>query len=288
VAQATRSKPGSKNVDVHVRTDEGPRGAPAVVLLHGQPGSATDWSFVAHELVPPGGFGPGPRLRVITVDRPGYGTCRQPVTDWAGNARALVSLLDRLDIEKAFVGGWSWAGGIGLRAAIDTPDRIAGLVLVGSVGHRAALSLFDYVLAAPPLVTGIPLVLGRIAPSGARLARLLGLPRRESDITRYLVDEARLRPTSRAWFSFSAEQRFLVHDTPALSAALWRVRVPVRVVHGWDDQVVPLRAAGALVSSLPDASLEVADGGHLLPLDHPRLVAEAIRGLVEERLSVSQ
>jgi pimeloyl-ACP methyl ester carboxylesterase len=63
------------------------------VLLHGQPGSADDWQQVAARLPA--------QLRVVTVDRPGYGSNPQSAGGFGANARALLDLLDSRDIRQA-------------------------------------------------------------------------------------------------------------------------------------------------------------------------------------------
>ena len=66
-----------------------------VVLLHGQPGSASDWQLVADRL-------PG-TLDVVALDRPGYGTSQQPAGGFGyGAARSWPSSM------RAASGGPSW------------------------------------------------------------------------------------------------------------------------------------------------------------------------------------
>jgi pimeloyl-ACP methyl ester carboxylesterase len=268
---------------MYARYDEGQRSAPTVVLLHGQPGSASDWSRVVHDLVPPPLAVPGvDQLRVIAVDRPGYGASTGPATDWAGNSRALRDLLDKLQVGRAVVVGWSWAGGVALRFALDESDRVAGLVLVGSVGHTAALSPIDYLLAAPVVNGGTPFVMGRLAPAVAKAFRRIGPRKLEAEVAHYVIAETRMTPATAAWTSFAYEQRAMIRESRSLEAALPQIKVSARVLHGWDDQIVPFRAAGALAAALPDARLEVVHGGHLLPLDSPGVVARVIREAVRE------
>jgi pimeloyl-ACP methyl ester carboxylesterase len=267
---------------MYPRHDEGPSDGPAVVLLHGQPGSASDWARVTRELGPREGTPTGDGLRVIAVDRPGYGASTGAARDWAGNSQALGELLDAEGITRAIVVGWSWAGGVALRAALDDPDRIAGLVLIGSVGHSAALSALDYLLAAPVVSEGTPFVMGRLAPSIARAMRRVGLSKLDDETRHYVAAEARLTPATSAWVSFATEQRSMLRETPSMEAALPQIKQPVRILHGWDDPIVPFKAAGALATALPNATLEVVRGGHLLPLDSPAVVARVIREAVRE------
>src|SRR5207253_1338960 len=116
---------------------------PAVVLIHGQPGSGADWSRVVERLQDD--------FRVVTPDRPGYGDTGGPAGGMVDNADAIVSLLDRLDIEAATVVGHSWGGGVALLLAHRHPDRVRGLVLVASIGPLFRPSPLDRLLALPAL-----------------------------------------------------------------------------------------------------------------------------------------
>lgn len=120
---------------------------PAVVLLHGQPGSRGDWAAVARRLEPD--------HLVVVPDRPGYGDTGGRARGFRANAAAVVVLLDRLGIERATVVGYSWAGGAAIALAAEAPERLAGLVLVSSVCPGYTLSRLDRMLAVPPIGTAV-------------------------------------------------------------------------------------------------------------------------------------
>jgi haloalkane dehalogenase len=114
--------------------DEGD-GAP-VVFLHGEP----TWSFLWRKVIPPvrdAGF------RCIAPDLPGFGRSDKPVEiDWYSYDRhvdAVAPLLDELDLREATVVVHDWGGPIGLRLAVDHPDRIARIVVLDTglfTGHQ--------------------------------------------------------------------------------------------------------------------------------------------------------
>jgi pimeloyl-ACP methyl ester carboxylesterase len=241
---------------------------PAVVLLHGQPGVAANWWRVAPLLAG--------RWRVLTPDRLGYGRTGGPAGDFAANARSVTDLLDRHGIEAAVVVGHSWAGAIGLRLALEFPDRLDGLVLVSSVAPGAALGRLDRLLARRPVgdltamaTLGVPVRALRLDPAQRFVRRAL----REGAWDAL----AHSTPGPGAWRSFAAEQRTFVQQIGMLTDRLPLIETPTVVVAGTADYVVGPGAAGLLVTAIPNARLHrVEGGGHLLPWDHPGDVADAI------------
>jgi haloalkane dehalogenase len=105
--------------------DEG-EGRP-VLFLHGEP----TWSFLWRKVIPPvrdAGY------RCIAPDLPGFGRSDKPVDfDWYSYDRhvsAVAPLLDELDLRDATVVVHDWGGPIGLRLAVDHPDRITRIVVL--------------------------------------------------------------------------------------------------------------------------------------------------------------
>ena len=248
---------------------------PAVALLHGQPGSADSWARVVPLLV--GDF------RLVVPDRPGYGRTGGDATGFAGNARALVDLMDRRDIDRAVVVGHSWGGGAALAAAARYPDRVAGLVLVASVAPGEPIGWGDRLLAAP--VAGATLAFVTIGATGRVLASprvqaLAGrrLPRPALDAVRQLTRLTGADSGTRVWRSFVVEQRALLGELDGLAPRLASMTLPVAVLNGSVDRVVPPSVGALLSKSIPGATHTLLPGAHhLLPFDHPADIARAVR-----------
>lgn len=108
--------------------DEGPRDAAPVVLFHGEP----TWSFLYRKMLP-GLLEAG--HRVVVPDMAGFGRSDKP-TDLAwytyDRHTALMTelLVERLDVRDATFVVQDWGGPVGLRIAVEHPDRIAGLVIL--------------------------------------------------------------------------------------------------------------------------------------------------------------
>ena len=255
--------------------DEG--AGPAVVLLHGQPGSGASWRPVVDLL--------RDDHRVLAPDRPGYGGNRAPATGFPGNARAVVALMEEAGASPAVVVGHSWGGGVAIAMARDHPDAVRGLVLVGSVGVPGSISWVDAMLAAPVMgeaMTAVGMaVMGTVLPWVRR--RVSGLPGRWASWCRTTLPDQSVaggigEALGRARRSFVVEQRALVDQLEDLAASLAGLDLPVAVLAGSADVVVPPAAAVALAHAIPGASLEMIDGiGHFVPRDAPAAVADAVR-----------
>ena len=240
-----------------------------VVLLHGQPGSPLEWQAVVPLL--------REDRRVLVPTRPGYAGDPGEATNWAGNAAALLDLLDDIGIERALVVGYSWAGGAAIEAAIRAPARVAGLVLVSSVGDRRAVNWVDSLLANAMLVRIFAPLLGRYAPMLAGFAaRSAGSRLRPQGVA---VLRAAMLEMGRnhGWMAAAVEQRALLRDADCLAGRLGRVSVPTVVVAGRRDTNVPFKASRGLAAAIPGARLRALKrAGHLLPLEAPEQIAAAV------------
>src|SRR5829696_6790235 len=115
-------------VRVHYQ-EAGPAPAPALVLIHGFASSTLVWSKVFLKLAEAG-------FRVIALDLLGYGYSAKPRNGQytiAGQAKLLTRLLDRLGIPRAIFIGSSYGGAVAATCALDCPDRVEKLILVGTV-----------------------------------------------------------------------------------------------------------------------------------------------------------
>jgi haloalkane dehalogenase len=137
--------------------DEGD--GPPVIFFHGEP----TWSFLWRKVIPPvrdAGF------RCIAPDLPGFGRSDKPIDfDWYSYDRhtaMLAPLLEELDLRDATVVVHDWGGPIGLRLAVEHPDRIARIVITDTglfTGHQrmseAWIKFRDFVERTEDLPVGL-------------------------------------------------------------------------------------------------------------------------------------
>ena len=105
--------------------DEGPRDAPPVLMLHGEP----SWSYLYRKMIP---VITGAGLRAVAPDLVGFGRSDKPVArddytyqrhvDW------MSAVLDALGLRDATHVGQDWGGLIGLRLVAEQPDRFSRVV----------------------------------------------------------------------------------------------------------------------------------------------------------------
>jgi pimeloyl-ACP methyl ester carboxylesterase len=195
-------------------------------------------------------------LQAVAIDRPGYGSSPRAAAGFAGNARAVVDVLDARSISQAVLVGHSYGGGVALSAASLAPDRVEALVLLASVGP-GCLNAADRLMAAPGTGPLCAMIAAALTP---------WIPRGEH------------RPL---WRTFLTEQRALVREVDQLTSVLPRIRVPVLLLADPRDIVVPVATARRLEEALPEARLQLVRGsGHGLPRRAPGRVANAIAGFL--------
>lgn len=113
--------------------------APTMLLLHGFTGSGRNWEELASKLR---------GWQIVAPDLPGHGGTEAPAGAMPVVAKDLVSLLDALSIDQALVIGYSMGGRLALHLAVEAPERVRGLVVIGATPGLADAEARDARLAA--------------------------------------------------------------------------------------------------------------------------------------------
>jgi len=245
--------------------------APVIVFVHGW--ACSTYSF-RHNLVPVAEAG----FRVVAVELKGHGQSDKPLDiggyTMAAMGRHLVDVLDALGVERAVLVAHSMGGAVAVKAALEVPERVRGLVLLAPVGF-GTIDLMGLVRLATPDVVAplLPYLVPRAAVAVAlRLA--YGSHGRASarDVDEYWA--------ATRWPSFVRAMRLLLHAfewAPGRAEELQRLRARALVLFGTRDRFVRPRSAEKYVACAPDARLSlVADAGHVLPEEVPAVVNRAI------------
>jgi pimeloyl-ACP methyl ester carboxylesterase len=256
--------------DLHL-TDEGPRRAPAVVLVHGFASWAFSWRAQRRALAAAG-------YRVVAVDQLGYGASERvaaPVYDTRTQAETLLAALDVLELGAAHVVGHSFGGRLAMQLALLAPERVRSLVLICPEAFAETRPPVAAVVAAP--LAGPALAYYSLAP----LLVPAGL-RALSGSDGWLTPEAaegyvaplRVRGSvaSQVWQARSPKDGAL-----PVPRHLGDVRQPTLLLWGARDTVFPPEDGRRLAGLLPEAQLRVLEGvGHLPHEERSADVSEAI------------
>jgi len=232
-----------------------------VLLVHGYGGDRNSWLFLQEPLAA--------RYRVYAVDLPGHGTSSKDVGDGSVGALAdaLLGVLDAIGAERAHLVGHSLGAAAAAAAAARDPRRISSLTLIAPVGFG-------------PQINAAYLRGFADAQARRELKPVVGqLFADESLVTRQLVDDLlaykRLDGVDAALHTLLGT--LLDGDTQRIDSAAALTAaggaVPVTVVWGRADRIIPAAQAGAVA----DAARHLIDGaGHMPHMERPAEVQAAI------------
>ncbi len=254
---------------------------PPVVLVHGL--GATKASFL------PTVAALAPHHRVIAIDLPGFGDSVKPVAaayDAPFFARAVVALLDALDLPRAAVAGNSMGGRVAIELGLAHPERVTRLVLLAP----SLAWLRDRPWA--PLLRLVPPQLGLLQPAPRALLEAIARRALPADVDAWTaagVDEflrSYLDPRGRAAFYAAARRIYLEepHGPDGFWTRLPALAVPSLFVWGRHDPLVPLAFARYVRDALPAAEHLELHCGHVPQLERPQATHDAaVRFLARER-----
>lgn len=270
--------------DLTVYTEQMGDGEPAIILLHGYGASVYSWRGVMPALAEYG--------TVIAYDRPAFGFTERPLpAEWEGKANPysgssqpelLVGLMDELGIEQAILVGHSAGGRAAVLTALTYPERVSALVLVDPAVYGEMSPGWMQVLSGIPQFDRVaPFLVRSIQDKGVEIIyRAWHDPALVTDevVTAY-KQPLKLASWDRALWEYSK-----VAGDVVVGNRLDELEMPVLVVTGDDDQVVPTEESVQAAEDIPGAELAVfPDCGHVpneeCPVDFLAAVEPFLAGL---------
>ena len=259
-------------IRVHLR-DDGPKDAPAVLMLHGFGASLHTWEAWAQALVP--------RHRVIRFDLPAAGlTGADPSGDYSDerSIQLIAALMDRLGVARASVVGHSMGGRIAWRFAAAQPQRVHRLVLVAPDGFASPGFEYGKAPEVGPMVELMRHVLPRVLvtmslqPAYADPAQMTG-----ERATRY--HELLRAPGVRDGLIERMRQLVLRDPVPILQT----IAAPTLLLWGERDAMVPAANAQDYLRVMPRARLLLLPAvGHIPQEEGGSAALAAVQGFLAE------
>lgn len=190
-----------------------------------------------------------------------------------------LDLLDELGIEKCVLGGMSMGGFMALRLALQHPERLSAMILIDSMAS-APLSpnepFFQSLKDSGPLSEAV-------VKRNAGILFGATTTREKRDLV--AAWKARWRNLTGASVYWETASWLRRED---LSSRLNEITVPTLVIHGEEDNIIPIAAGEEIAECVQNGRLfRVPNAGHTSSLEEPDAVNAAIRGFVQSlRLGV--
>jgi pimeloyl-ACP methyl ester carboxylesterase len=257
---------------------------PALLLIHGVGDNSKAWEPVHAKLAQ--------RFTVIAPDLLGHGESDKPRADYslAAFANGMRDLLAALGIDRVTVVGHSLGGGVAMQFAYQYPQLVERIVLVstGGVAKDVCLPLR---LAAMPLgsealaMLRAPGVMPAIRLVGRAVGTVLGSTKFGRDAAD-VVDLLEGFQDPSALSAFARTLRSVVDRRGQFVTMLDRSylvqSVPVQVIWGEDDLIIPVDHAHTAHAAMPGSRLEIfEDSGHMPFHDHPDRFVEVVERFID-------
>lgn len=284
VTRLSMAEARPRTVDVHghpVNFIEAGSG-PVLLLIHGMAGTCVNWEAVIEPLAI--------NHTVIAPDFPGHGSSAPGGGDYSlgSLASGLRDLMLALGHERATLVGHSLGGGVALQFTYQFPEMVERLALVSSGGLGPDVSPVLRAAALPGAELFISATAGVGSRVGTVIGRGLGLVglRPNADLAEVTRGYATLKDPERRK-AFVATLRSVVGTQGQRVAALDKLYLaddlPLLIVWGENDPIIPVTHAREAHAQLPNSRLEIfEDTGHVPQLERPgRFIAVLERFLAE-------
>lgn len=254
-------------------------GEPAFILLHGFAASIFSWREVIQPLSEIG--------TVVAFDRPGFGLSGRPLK-WEGTnpytpeaqTDLVIALMDFLDIRQAILVGNSAGGTISAFTALRYPDRIQALIFVDAAIYSGggAPDWIKPLLKTPQMRRLGPLVSRSLLGRSEELLELAwhDPSKATPEVLEGYQKATQVENWDKALWEFTLASRDL-----KLSERLDELHLPVLVITGDDDRIVPTVESIRLAEELPQARLVIIPNcGHVPQEECPQEFLKAVEEFI--------
>ncbi len=232
---------------------------PPVVLIHGAGGTHLYWPSEIRRLEP---------YRIFAPDLPGHGKSGGPgLQSVRAYTTSLMKWLDALNLSRAVFVGHSLGGAIALTIALEFPENVLGLGLLGAgVRMRVHPDILENLVNETTYRLAVEAIIA-LAFSPQAPARLVELATKRMSETRSSV----------------LHGDFLACNTFDVMERVTEIIQTTLVVCGSDDHLTPPRYSQFLADQIPNAQLHIVpNAGHMVMLEQPKVVAEGLMAFLKE------
>lgn len=270
---------GGDGVGIHYKVFG--QGQPVMILLHGFGASTFSWREVTGPLAKLG--------TVVVYDRPAFGLTERPLPgQWSGespysaNAQVeqLAGLMDQLSIQRAILIGNSAGGGVAANFYMKYPQRVQGIVFVdpaintGGSGGGGMYSRYRFLFNLPQMRWFGPILVRSISKTGMDI--LIQAWHDPNKITPE-INAGYRKPLQAANWDIGLWELTRASSSVVEPVQLGDIKLPVLVVTGDDDRIVPTQSTIRLAGELPNARLVVIPNcGHVPHEECPQPFLDAV------------
>ncbi|MCE5209118.1 MAG: alpha/beta hydrolase [Chloroflexi bacterium] len=254
---------------------------PVFILLHGLGGSTYSWRAVFDDFASQG--------TVIAYDRPAFGLTERPLPgEWGdenpysneAQLEQLWALMDTLGVQKAILVGHSAGGAVAIQAALEHPERVESLILVDAAVYSS--------MSAPAWVRKLFNLrqVDRLGPLFIRLVsgragKLLERAWHDPSLMTQDIVEGYFRPFQVDNWDTALWELVKARSNPQIKPRLEELSLPVLVITGDDDHVIPIWQSQRLAKAIPDARLVVIENcGHIPQEECPEEFLSAVEAFL--------
>lgn len=253
---------------------------PKMILIHGYTASTYVWETVAPRLADDG-------FHVIAIDLLGFGYSDKPA--WfeysiASQARVIERFMNRLGIGRATLVGSSYGGAVAATVALDYPERVEKLVLVGAVCNDEAKTNGILRLAS---ISGVGEILSPFLIDSRRFL-MARMRRTIAPVNHHLITEERLEAVRRPLRAKNAYHSVLTSarnwHASRIEEDAYLINQPTLLIWGENDTIIPIHNAERLYDSIvPSRLVVLKDCGHIPQEENPERFVELVSSFVKDK-----
>lgn len=260
--------------DQRIHYLETPGREPAVLMIHGLPGTWGDWDYVVDEL---------PGRRTIAIDRPGFGYSSGGYSSFEDQLKTINAFAHELKLKRPVIAGHSYGGTLALAYANTYPKQVRSIVAVDPGVDSDGMETFQKLLARATKVLQWPIVRPLADLTFSQLMRTAAAdsgdkeafdpdPVNEQHKQRLLE----LNMKSEDLKAYADEVLGFDDVLESLEDRYASITTPTWILQGRDDKLVSTEAVTSVARQIPGADYKIVSGGHMINYTNPRAVAKAI------------